>query len=177
MDSTARTRRLPPERGGFTILELVILLTALSMFASFAIPAYFGRAHVTLDNAATLLAKDFREVQNRAALYEETLWIRFEADGTGYRVTDGAEEPLISPYGNADYRRDYPFDAVFRGVEIESIEPEGTLAVAFDSSGRPRQGVSVTLGFEGETRVVSLRARSGLIAIDGLDEPFVDLGN
>jgi prepilin-type N-terminal cleavage/methylation domain-containing protein len=162
----------PATRAAFTILELIVVLTVLSIVASVGIPAYFGRATVTLDNAAKLLAKDLREVQNRAALYEETLWVRFEADGTGYRVTDDSGDALVSPYGNGDYLRDYPLDAVFLGVEIPRREPE---AVAFDASGRPLTSLSVTLTFEGEERTVTMREQSGLIAIDGLDEPWIDV--
>ena len=35
--------------------------------AGLAIPAYFGRSEVTLENAAILLAKDLRAAQNRSA--------------------------------------------------------------------------------------------------------------
>ena len=162
---------------GFTILELLILLTLLSAAACWGIPAYFGRASVTLDNAARLLAKDLREIQNRAALYEEELWLRFEVDGTGYRGTDRTNEPLISAYGTGSFLRDYPVDAVFRGVTIESVTPKDPGAAIFDASGRPRGPLEVTLAYAGETRTVSLRERSGLISIDGLDEPWIDLGN
>ena len=79
-------------RGAFTILELLVLLAVLSAVASLGIPAYFSRPAVTLDSAAKLLAKDLREVQNRAALYEEALMIRFDEDGHGYAATICAGE-------------------------------------------------------------------------------------
>ncbi len=156
-----------PRRAGFTILELMILLVGLTVIASVGIPAYFGRPAVTLDGAANLLAKDLREVQNRAALYEEALWIRFDEDGNGYQITDGAGEPLLSPYGDGPFVRDYPFDAVFRGVSIVDVTPAKPGCVVFDRNGMPIDSVAVTIEYRGERREVVIRERSGLIAIDG----------
>lgn len=177
LDRRRARRHARPRSTGFTILELLVLLTALSAFACWGIPAYFGRPSVTLDNAARLLANDLREIQNRAALYEEELWIRFEDDGTGYRATDRTEEPLISAYGTGPFVRDYPVDAVFRGVTIEAVTPERPGAAVFDANGRPRGPLEITIAYAGETRTVSVRERSGLISIDGLDEPWIDLGD
>lgn len=158
-------------RRGFTILELVVVLAALSLIASVAIPAYFARPAVTLDNAARLLARDLRETQNRAALYEEPLYLRFAEGGTGYRVTDARGESLVSPYGAGEYRRHYPVDAVFRGVEVVSAEPRD---VVFDREGRPRVPVTVRLAYRGEERTLTMTPVSGRIAIEGLARPWRD---
>ncbi|MEM9381911.1 MAG: type II secretion system protein [Planctomycetota bacterium] len=163
-------------RGAFTIFELMLVLAVLSVMASIGIPAYFARPAVTLDNAARLLARDLREVQNRAALYEEQLEIRFDLRGHSYRATDSRGEPLLSPYGDGPFVRNYPLDAVFRGVEITSVVAGADDTVAFDPTGRPRTALAVVLTFEDETRAVMLRAGSGLIAIEGLDDAWVDLG-
>ena len=163
-------------RSAFTIFELMLVLVVLSVMASVGIPAYFSRPAVTLDNAARLLARDLREVQNRAALYEEQLEIRFDLSRNAYRATDSSGEPLLSPYGNGPFVREYPLDAVFRGVEITSMQAGPDDTVAFDPTGRPLTGLQVVLTFEDERRTVMLRAGSGLIAIEGLDEAWVDLG-
>jgi len=152
---------------GFTILELIVLLLGLTIVASVGIPAYFGRPSVTLEGAARLLAKDLREVQNRATLYEEDIWIRFDADGNGYRVTDRGGEPLISPYGDGPFERDYPIDAVFRGVKITDVQPSEPGCVVFDHKGMPVDSVTVTIQYGGKRQTVAISERSGLIAIGG----------
>jgi len=167
---------LRSRRGGFTIFELTVLLVILAMIASFGIPAYFGRPAVTLDSAAKLMARDLREVQNRAALYEETLVVRFTEGGSGYRVTDASGQALLSPYGNGPFVRAYESDAVFRGVKITAVETRRGPQIGFDAGGRPQSSARVVLEFGGERRTVILRAGSGLIAIEGLDENWVDLG-
>lgn len=164
-------------RSGFTIVELLIVLVLLSFTASIGIPAYFARPSITLDNAAKLLAKDLREIQNRAALYEEQLEIRFPEDGTGYAATDRHGEPLISPYGVGEFKRHYPGDAIFRGVSIKSLSAGGDRAISFSSDGRPIEAARIVLEFRGEERTVQMRERSGLLAINGLDEPWMDLGD
>lgn len=169
--------RAASKRAGFTIVELLIILALLSFTASVGIPAYFSRPSVTLDNAARLLAKDLREVQNRAALYEEGLMIRFAEDGSGYSATDRAGELLISPYGVGEFRRHFPVDAVFRGVTVLSVSAGGDRAVSFSQRGQPTEAAKIVLAFRGEERTVLIRERSGLLAIDGLDEPWVDLGD
>lgn len=164
-------------RRGFTIVELLVVLTFVSIVASVGIPAYFSRATITLDNAAKLLARDVREVQNRAALYKEPLRIDFAEEGTGYRANDTSGKALVSPYGDGDFQRHYPLDAVFRGVTIESVTTVGPKAVVFDSRGHPQARVEVVIAFQGETRLVQIHAGSGLISIDGLDEQWLDLGH
>lgn len=154
----------------------MLVLVLLSMTASIGIPAYFARPSITLDNAAKLLAKDLREVQNRAARYEEQLEIRFAEDGSGYAATDRMGEPLISPYGVGDFRRQYPIDAIFRGVKIKEVHAGGDRAISFSAEGRPMESGKVVIEFRGKSRTVMIRARSGLLAIDGLDEPWIDMG-
>ena len=167
----SRTRR-----PGFTIVELLVLLVVVSAIASIGIPAYFSRPSVTLDSAAKLLARDLREVQNRAALYEEPLMIRFAEDRLGYSATDRNGQPLLSPYGSGAFVRAFAVDAVFRGVKIESIRSATGGQISFDARGRPSKSAAVVLTFGGESRTVILRSGSGLISIQGLDQPWVDLG-
>ena len=70
---------------GFTILELMIWLVLVSIVASFAIPAFFDRAEVTLDNACTLLLEDLRGTQNRAAYNRAVYLVAFHRMGTATR--------------------------------------------------------------------------------------------
>lgn len=167
---TSLPRLMAPSRGrrrsGFTILELLILMVVLGIAASVGIPSYFGRPDVTLKSAAKLLANDLREVGGRAAVYREALWLRFDDDGGGYSATDRNGQLLISPYGAGPFVRRYDADAVFRGVTIESLEPETPRSVTFDATGTASSSIAVTIGYKGEARVVTLAARSGLVTID-----------
>lgn len=179
------TTRDEPDRGkrerrrgaGFTIVELMIVLAVVAVLSSLTIPAWFGRAEVTLDNAARLLARDLRDVQNRAALYQDTMLVVFDADGGGYTATSEDGVPLVAPDGGRPYRRRYDRDAVFRGVRVESVDLGGLDAVEFTPKGTARRGARIVLTYRGAQRVLRMRSFSGLLDIDGLAEPWVDGGS
>lgn len=164
-------------RRGFTIVELTIVLVVLAILSSFTIPAWFDRPEITLDNAARLIARDMRDVQNRAALYQVTLLLRFDDEGGGYRATTEDGTVLVSPYGARPFTRRFDRDAVFRGVRVESWDLGGLDAIEFTAKGTARQGARLVISYRGEQRVLRMRPFSGLIEIDGLREPFVDGGS
>jgi len=166
----------PRPRAGFTILELTIVLAVMAILSSFTIPAWFDRPEITLDNAARLLARDLREVQNRAALYQATLLMHFDEDGDGYRATTEEGTALVSPYGAHSFVRHFGRDAVFRGVKLASWDLGGLDAVEFTDRGTARQGARVVLTYRGEQRVLRMRPFSGLIELDGMSKPWVDGG-
>ncbi|MGD2018522.1 MAG: GspH/FimT family protein [Planctomycetota bacterium] len=166
----------PARRAGFTILELLIVLALLTITASVGIPAYFARPAVTLDSAARLLAADMREVQNRAALYQLPLHLEFPEDGTGYRGVHSDGDPLHSPYCDGPYVRDYPADAVFEGVRVLSVESPAGRRVSFDGRGLASSTARVVLSFAGDTCTLKVRAGSGLVEIEDLDDPWFDVG-
>lgn len=159
-------------RAGFTLLELLMALVVISVVASFAIPAWFERGVVTLDNAARLMAQDLRDAQNRAAFQGREIRVVF--DEGGYRVIDTAGDPLIAPIGSGPFQRSYPDDATFEGVVIERIEFGSDRTLHYDSSGTVAAGGSVLLRFREDARVVSVQSGVGLIEIQGLAKPWED---
>ena len=65
---------------------------------------------------STLLAKDLRYTQNRAAFSGEDHVVVFDTEDDGYRVLDSAGDVVPAPFGGIDFVRDYGRDAVFRGL-------------------------------------------------------------
>ena len=152
-------------RRGFTIFELLVALAILSIVAALAVPAYFDRHEVTLENAATQLARDLRATQNRAAYLGTAAELAFLDDGDGYRILEGTDSPFGSEPREHHLRR-YSRDGVFEGVRIERVELGAEQrAVAFDPRGRALHGGRITLGFDGETRTVAIQRGTGLISI------------
>jgi prepilin-type N-terminal cleavage/methylation domain-containing protein len=153
-------------RSGFTILELLLSLGAISIIACIAVPAWFERSEVTLDNACRLLARDLRLAQNRAAVTGEHTSLEFLVDGTGYRVV--ADELLLEhPRTGLPFRRSYPADAVFEGVDVSEVElTNGGRRITFTPTGKAFGGGSVTLGFMGDERRVFVEETSGYVTIE-----------
>ncbi len=163
-------------RGGFTILELAIALALFTLVAALAIPAFYSQPEVTLENATRLLLRDLRAAQNRAARLQ--CEVRFEVfeDGRGYRAVLPDGRPLRDPAFGGPFERDYGRDAVFEGVRIARVDlgPDG--AIRFGPYGFSDEGGVLELRFGDASSRVEVGARTGLLRVRGLSEPFVDDG-
>jgi Type II transport protein GspH len=160
-------RRFDPRRAGISLLHLVLLLSSLTLTASLAIPAWFGRGEITLDHATELLARDLRDAQDRAAFQHRSLRVEFDPAGDGYTVVDADGKAIEAPVGNGTFHRRYSKDAVFRGVRIEQIEVGPESAVSFGPRGLALNGGRLVLAFEGELRHLVIEPTSGVVRIDG----------
>ena len=110
------------KRSGFTLFELLIVMAVISLVAGMAVPLYFERGEVTLENAAIQMAHDLRSAQNRAAFLGRSTSVEFLPEGAGYELTLVTGEPLPGPYGTKRYRRVYSRDGVFEGVRVLDVE-------------------------------------------------------
>ncbi|MCZ6598601.1 MAG: type II secretion system protein [Planctomycetota bacterium] len=163
-------------REGFTIIELLLALVVISLVAALSIPAYFARSEVTLENAAVLLARDLRSAQNRAAFRGRRTVVEMFPDRDGYQVLDQTGRPVTNPRTSEAFVRRYSIDGVFRGVEVLNVDFGGDRRLVYDENGQPGEAGEVTLGFDGDTRVVRVSAPGGRITILGTTSGWVDLG-
>lgn len=164
----------PMKRKGFTILELLITLVVIACLASLAIPAFFSRPEVTLENAAVLLAKDLRTAQNRCAYEAEPCRFEFLEGGRGYRVVDLRGELVEHPATLQPFLRDYAEDAVFEGVEVADFAIREGDAIRYDARGYCETEARITLSFMGDVRTLILSAERGRIRILGSTSDWTD---
>lgn len=161
---------------GFTILELLVTLFVISILAAIAIPAFFRQPEITLENASVLLAHDLRAAQNRSAYMAEPCYFEFTADGQGYRVTDPNGDVILNPATGLPFVRQYSEDAVFDGVEVLLVEAGGDRVMEYDERGRARESARITLGYEGDSRIVVVEGGKGTVTIVGTTSGYVDQG-
>ena len=145
---------------GFTILELLLALLAVTFVATFSIWAYFSRAEVTLVHAAGLLVDDLRLAQARAGCLHVPVEVVFHEDASGYHIVAPDSEGVPTEH----HPRSYSSDAVFEGVHIASKHLPDPGRLVFDGRGRLARDATITLGYRGETRTVLARA-DGMIVI------------
>lgn len=169
MPTETMTRVPRTSKAGFTILQVALILVSLTTLACLAIPFWFGREEVTLDNAAVLLAEDLREVQNRAAFQRSPLRVVFHPDGGGYEVRDSAGRLAVAAIGGRPFLREYDRDAVFRGVRVDRIRTRTENEMLYGPRGLLLEGAEIRLAFEGETRTLSVEAGTGRIEVEGLE--------
>ncbi len=161
---------------GFTILELLITLLLISVLAAVAIPAFFARPEVTLENASILLAHDLRTAQNRSAYLSEGSRFEFYEDGDGYRVLGPTGEVVRNPATGLPFVRSYGEDAVFAGVRVVEVEAEEDDSILYDAQGRASTAARITLEFGGDRRIVVVKERAGSIEIEGSTSGWIDRG-
>lgn len=152
---------------GFGLMHLVLMLAGFTTLASLAIPGWFGRSEVTLNNAARLLARDVRDAQDRAAFQHRHIRMVFEPDGDGYSVVDADGASIEAPVGNGTFVRRYSKDAVFRGVRIEALDLGAGNMLRFSPYGEVSPGGSVVVTFGGEQRLIEIEPITGDLRVDG----------
>jgi hypothetical protein len=173
MPTTKRSSARPARRAGVGLGGVIASLAAVALIAGVAIPTFFARHAVTLDNAAILLARDLRSVQNRAAHLGQSTTLAFDAHG--WRAFDALGRPLKRFASDELIERRLDADAVFEGVTLEELRFAES-AVRFDASGRPDRGGSLEVAYRGERRRLLLSPTDGHVTLEGLRRAWSDEG-
>lgn len=170
MSETSGPPEPPPQprtRGGFTIIELIVVIMLVTFTAAVSMWAYFARPEVTLDNAAQLLVRDMRVAQSRAALLHAPVTLVFHDEGDGYRIFDGMEDMAHPRFLPDRIERRYSRDAVFEGVTILPLGLAARGRIVFDGEHADPASGSITLSYERETRMVEIEPGSGRVMLTG----------
>jgi len=152
---------------GFTILELLLVLSVVTITAAISIWAYFSRPEVTLDNAALLLARDMRIAQNRAVLLRHPVYLVFYKEGDGYRIVDDREESSFSRQGFERVERRFGRDAIFEGVKILHLGLAAGDRIVFPCDGGEPSSGRLVLSYGNETRTLEIENGTGRILLSG----------
>jgi hypothetical protein len=142
---------------------ILVTLCGVAVVAMLAIPAFFGRHDVTLDNDCLLLIKDLRSAQNRAALFQTEANFRF--DEHGWLATDAAGYPLTNTMAPIGIERRFSSDGVFEGVSIARIDCGDEDSIVFDDRGLAAEPGEVELAFRGHVRVLRIEKGSGQVTV------------
>jgi len=161
------------DRAGISLLAILISLCGVAIAALVAIPAFFGRSDVTLDNAAHLLRKDVRSTQNRAGYLRTEAALHFTEHG--WRASLPSGEPLAGPLDVDEIDRDLTGDGVFEGVLVTRMDFGDDHALTFDARGIPVEGGEVELSFRSHKRIVRVEAGTGFsMILDGSGKVLLD---
>jgi len=151
-------------RGGFTLVELIVVLVILAIASLMVIPGVASLGDVSATSAARLLAGDLQYAQNAAITYQQPVTVAFNTATESYGLTN-ASGPLIHPMTKADYTVDLPSQRGFEGANVVSASFGGSPAVTFDELGAPDSAGSVTLQVGPHVYRVDVAAATGKVTV------------
>ena len=171
----ARDRRGARRPWGFTLVELVLLISILGILAVLAVPEQSVLQEAKLHAAARRLVSDLRYAQSRTMASRTVHRVVFDPERERYAVTaPDRTTPVADPADRKrDLAMDYQANGEFRGVSVTSASFGGKAEVAFDYLGTPRTASGaalrepgrVVLDCEGMTVEVEVVPGTGLVRI------------
>lgn len=96
---TRNRRHRPPcafRRAGFTLVELLLLLTIMGIVASIAVPTMQSSGIETVESTARIIAADLRLAHSLAVQYNTDWTVRFDSSNNAYAlVHTGSGNPPV----------------------------------------------------------------------------------
>lgn len=167
---------------GFTVVELVIVMTIAGILAATAVPAMMKASNRRLYRASHELAMHVKFARALAVSTGRLTWVKFDTGAETYEVF--IEHPTSPGRGNR-IAVTHPVTGAssfvttlnqdeFDGVTIDSADFGGTIELSFDRYGQPYTGWAValssdgtvTISSDGTTRTVRVVAETGMVQED-----------
>jgi len=132
--------------GGFTLVEVLVVVVIIAIAASIVVPQISAAGSLTIQAAARHVIADLLVAQNEAIAAQATRKMIFDVTNNGYRLTDGSDQTLASPWeANADYVVNFNDDSRFDAVTLKAVDFKGGTEVGFDALAAPTSGGTIDL--------------------------------
>ncbi len=151
-DSRGITRGIS---GGFTLVELLIVIAIIMIAALTAIPMMSSAASVQIRSAANMLTADLEYAKSMAISRAQYFSVVFDKNTESYWIEDQNGTVIPHPVKKGfDYVIDFQNDSRLNKVDIVDVDFDATSEVKFDYLGSPYNGSSTPLN----SGVISLQA-------------------
>jgi type II secretion system protein H len=163
---TPDARPIGRRRGGFTLVELLVVIVILGIAAAMVVPQMLNAGQMTIQAAARMVVSDIVYAQNEAIARQQTRQFIVDEDANAYRVTDGAGDALAAPWLGGTLVVDFDTDKRFRGVSVTDADFGGSATLGFDELGTPTAGGTVDLNTNGYRYRVTVTAFTGRVTVE-----------
>ena len=160
-----RSRRNPTDTlGGFTIVELLVVMLILAIVAAIVVPSVGNTSDMRATAATRLIAADLQYAQNMAVTHQEPVGVEFFPDGEYYQLSN-TSGPLIHPMTKTAYTVNFASQDEFGKLDIVSADFDGGSKVTFDELGAPDNSGSVTVKSGVSTYRIDVAAATGKVTV------------
>ena len=144
--------------GGFTLIEIMVVLVIMAIAATIAVPYVANTSSTKLSSAGRMVMSDLFYAQNVAITNQSPVTITFymgdATKGTGYAVTDSTGALVHAP-DNQDMNRRFVQSSsdLYRQTTIQSLKFEnttsttGTITMQFSPLGEPQTSAGASLSY------------------------------
>lgn len=159
--------------GGFTLVELLIVIAIIMIAALTAIPMMSSAASMQIRSAANMLTADLEYAKSMSISRGQNYSVVFDKDTESYRIEDQDGNVIPHPVKKGfDYVIDFQNDGRLNKVDIVDADFDATSIVKFDYLGSPYNGSNsplnsgvISLQAGGTTTTVTVEAVTGFISI------------
>lgn len=167
-------RRFGLSGGGFTLVELIIVMVILAITAMVAIPMITSGAGFQIRAVANMIAADIEYAKQMAITHGNKYSVVFNKDNDTYKIVDQNGSVIDHPVRTGfDYSVDLTTDSRTDEVDIVDVDFDSTSIVKFDYLGSPYNGSdhslsagNITLQAGDEEIIVKIESVTGYISIE-----------
>lgn len=145
---------------GYTLIELVVVITILVILGFIVIPRYAGYSSSILERDAQKLKSYLLYAQELAMIKNEPYGLCFNTSSRTFSVnkTDCSSSNIITSPENRGEELVVHLDCSI------SISPSGTTSIFFTKKGEPDpDGITITLTYNSNSRVIKVEPKTGFV--------------
>lgn len=133
--------------GGFTLIEIVIVVVILAIAAMTAIPILTSATSFQIRSAANIIAADLEYAKTIAISKGQSFSVVFDKTTESYRIEDESSAVIAHPVKKGfNYIIDFQNDSRLNKVDIENVDfdPGSGSTITFNYLGSPYSGSGIS---------------------------------